>query len=335
MLVSSTRRLQMLLVLLGMLGHRAGEAHAEAGLVVIGGTADDHVRATAGAAVENAARQAGWSLAAGRLSQKELDRIVRCKEPTPLVCLPSSLDAGGIDRMLVVTVDRAASDTGAPVLVLLGKLIVTRPRDVIVNRRFCESCADDRLERESTTLAQDLLRLLATQSGRTVIEIRSEPTGAQILLDAQRIGVTNTSFNTFPGKHIVGLEKEGYLLEVVELTVEEGKTAHVSRSLRKSEVRISPFLPPRRSRLVPGAMMAAGAVAVLGGIVLFAVDQDPSPTGGKQYWDTAPAGIVIAVAGAAVGGAGAYLWRRAARKPSAPSATLARGAVVIGWSGNF
>lgn len=334
MRVKSTRHIQVMLVLLAVFGRGAGEAHAEAGLVVIGGTADERVRATVGAAVEDAARQAGWSLAAGRLSRKEQDALVRCKEPTPFPCLPPSLEVGGIERVLVVTVDRATSDSGAPELVLLGKLIVTRPRDVIVNRRFCETCAEDRLAQESTRLAQDLLRLLATQSGRTVIEIRSEPTGAQIVLDGQRIGVTDASFNTFPGEHVVMLEKDGYVSEVVELTVDEGKTAHVSRTLRTAEKR-PPLMPPRRSRLVPGAVMAAGAAAVLGGIVLFAVDEDPNPTGGKQYWDTAPAGVAIGLAGLAVGGAGAYLWRRASRRDTAPAATLARGAVVIGWSGSF
>jgi hypothetical protein len=321
-------------MLLVVLGRGAGEAHAEAGLVVIGGTAADRVRATAGAAVEDAARQAGWTLATRRLSSKELDRIVHCKEPTPFPCLPPSLDAEGIERVLVVTVDRATSDTGAPELVLLGKLIVTRPRDVIVNRRFCETCADDRLAQEATTLAQDLLRQLATQSGRTVIELRSEPTGAQIVLDGQRIGVTNASFNTFPGKHVVALEKEGYVMEVVEVTVDEGKTARVSRLLRASATP-TPLLPPRRSRLVPGAMMAVGAAGIVGGVVLYSADEDPSPTGGKQYWDTASAGLVTGVAGLAVCGAGFYLWRRASRKTSAPSATLARGAALIGWSGTF
>jgi hypothetical protein len=334
MRVKSTGQLQVMLVLLVGLGLGTGQAHAEAGLVVIGGTADERVRATVGAAVEGAARQAGWSLAAGRLSRKEQDGLVRCQEPTPFPCLPPSLEAGGIERVLVVTVDRATSDSGAPELVLLGKLLVTRPRDVIVNRRFCETCAEDRLAQEATTLAQDLLRLLATQSGRTVIEIRSAPTGAQIVLDGQRIGVTDASFNTFPGEHVVTLEKDGYVSEVIELTVEEGTTAHVSRRLRAAETR-PPLVPPRRSRLLPGAMMAAGITAVVGGLVLFVVDQDPSPTGGKQYWDTAPAGIAIGAVGLAVGGAGAYLWRRASRQDTAPSATLARGAVVIGWSGSF
>lgn len=334
MLVRSIRQLQMWLVLLVALGRGAGEAHAEVGLVVIGGTADDRVRGTARAAVEDAARRAGWTLATRRLTPKEQDGIVRCKEPTPFPCLPPSLDADGIDRVLVVIVDRGTSDTGAPELVLLGKLIVTRPRDVIVNRRFCETCADDRLAQGSATLAQDLLRLLATQSGRTVIEIRSEPTGAQIVLDGQRIGVTNASFHTFPGPHVIALEKEGYQPEVVEVTVDEGKTARVSRVLRESAIR-PPLLPPRRSRFVPGAMMAIGAAAVVGGIVLIAVDEDPSPTGGKKYWDTALAGGAAAVVGAAVGAAGVYLWRRAPRKTSAPSAAFMRGSAVIGWGGTF
>jgi len=336
----STRPIQVLVALLFAYGPGSGAAHADAGLVVVGGTADDHVRSTVGTAIEDAARQAGWSLANPRLSRREADGLVSCVAPTPFACLPASLEAGGIHRVLVVTVDRAVSDSGAPELVLLGKLVVTSPRDVIVNRRFCESCADDRLAQESTQLAQDILRLLATQSGRTVVEVASEPAGAQVVLDGQRIGVTNGTFNTFPGKHVVILEKLGYASERKELTVGEGKTVTVSATLRVSAVPGVPELPgmgepPRRPRLVPGAVIGLGAVALVGGIVLYAVDQDPSLTGDKRYRDTAPAGVAIGVAGLAVLGAGAYLWRRGSARTSGPAAAVARGGVVVGWCGAF
>jgi hypothetical protein len=205
---------------------------------------------------------------------------------------------------------------------LSGKIVVTSSRDIVVDRRSCESCAEDRLAQESTVLAENLLRHLATQFGHTMVEIRSEPTGAQIGLDGQPIGLTNSSFTTYPGKHRITLERDGYLPETIEVSIDEGTFAHVSVTLRALKVSApapapAPIPVPvsrrseRRSLLIPTAMIAVGTVAVLGGIALYAADQEPHLLGGKpSRRDTAPAGIAIGVAGLAASAAGAYLWWR-------------------------
>jgi hypothetical protein len=313
----------MLLVVFVALCHGAGAARADDGLVLIGGTAGDPMRAAATAAVEDAATQAGWSLATKRMSRKETDGLLRCMESSPFTCLPSALTAGGIYRMLVVTVDRTTSDAAASDVVLSGKIIVTSSRDIVVDRRFCESCAGDRLAKEAALLAENLLRLLATQSNRTMVAIRSEPTGAQIVLDGQRIGLTNSSFLTYPGKHRVTLERDGYQPETVEVPFDEDTIARISLTLRASSVpaRAPPpaptkvsvqHRPERRSLATPTALIAVGTVVTLGGIALHAMDQAPSRRGrgDEHYRNTAPAGIVLGMAGLAASAAGVYLWWR-------------------------
>ncbi|MDQ3341047.1 MAG: PEGA domain-containing protein [Myxococcota bacterium] len=219
--------------------------------------------------------------------------------------------------------------------VLVGRVIITNPQATQFNKRHCERCADDRLQSEATTLVAEMLRQLASQSGRTVVDIKSDPAGAQIVLDGQRIGVTNSTFNTFPGKHVVVLEKSGYLRETHEFVIEEGKTADVSLTLRASDVQTPETPVTHRSRLVPGVVVGVGAAAVMGGAILYIVDEDQSPTGGKKYFDSAPAGVAIGIAGLVTVGAGAYLWRRASRSSSTPSAGVVRGGAIIGWSGAF
>ena len=146
-----------------------------------------------------------------------------------------------------------------------------------------------------------------------VIELKSEPTGAQIILDGQRIGITNGSFQTFPGPHHVTLERDGYLTESIQIAAAEGKPAQISAMLRAAPVpvRAPGRLRARRSRLVGEVVMAAGVAAILGGIMLHAANHPPVPESEEQYWQSAVPGTVIGVAGLAALGAGAYLWWRA------------------------
>jgi hypothetical protein len=146
-----------------------------------------------------------------------------------------------------------------------------------------------------------------------VIELKSEPTGAQIILDGQRIGITNGSFLTFPGPHLVTLERDGYLTESIQVAAEKGKPAQISATLRAAPVpvRAPGRLPARRSRLVAEVVMMAGVAVILGGLVLHAADHDPFPGDPLQYPNTAPVGTAFSVAGLAAVGAGAYLWWRA------------------------
>jgi hypothetical protein len=317
------------------LGHGVGEAHGEPGIVVVGGSADDHARSTVAAAIESRVKEAGWSLAGSRLTAQEVAGLIACKDAQPVGCVPASLAAAGVRRVVAVTVDPAAGDDGSPEFVLVGRLIVTSPPASSSNKRHCDHCADDRLAQESTVLVEGMLRELASQSGRTVIDIRSDPPGAAIVLDGNRIGVTNATFNTFPGTHVVALEKPGYEAASREVVVEEGMTARVALTLRPSSARTE-IRRPRRSRLVPGLVLGGGLAAVAGGVLLYVVDEDPSPTGGKKYWDTAPAGIAVGIGGVALAGVGSFLlWRAGRADASTPTASVVPGGAVVGWARRF
>jgi hypothetical protein len=207
------------------------EAHADdverdaAGSVVVGGGAEDHDRRVVGAAVAVAAREAGWSLPREPVTKHDADRLLDCGDHgTPWACIPASLGGRGIRRIFVFAVDRNLSDSGAPMVVLTARLIVTAPQALVVRQRFCEHCADDRLAEASIELARQLLQDLAVRSGRTILEVESSPPGARITLDGLPIGATNATFNTFPGAHVVVVEKLGYLAATRSVIAEEGKT---------------------------------------------------------------------------------------------------------------
>lgn len=309
-------------------------AHAESGLLVVGGGAAEHQRAAVGTAIEAAIRQAGWSLPAKPLTKKDSDGLLSCTDSkSPWTCIPASYGgARDVHDVLVVSVDMQQSDTGAPMVVITGKMIVTDPPSFAVLRRFCEHCADDRLIAAGQDLTQQLIRQLATRSGRTVVSIKSVPTPASIIFDDARAGATDATFNTFPGAHVVIVSKPGFITETRELVAEEGKTAEITINLRPSVV--STQIPRQRDWLVPGILLGAGIPATIFGAVSLYRGQVKSDGGKFEYRRATALGVTGSILGLGAVGTAVYLiWRDPGR--SAPSAGLTSGGAVVGWAGSF
>jgi hypothetical protein len=222
-------------------------------------------------------------------------------------------------------------------VVLTAKLIVTHPHALVVHQRFCEHCTDDKLTQASTELTQQLVQELAVRMGRTVLEVKSTPSGARITLDGDPIGATNTTFNTYPGSHVVIIEKPGYLTQTISTDTQEGKTAEVSVALRESDSspRTAIAKPPsRHSRIVPLTLIGAGgAAAVTAGVLVYLGQQDGRNDKYVHTHATA-IGVVTGLAGVAMIGAGAYLWWRGPGG-SAPTAAVLPGGAIVGWTRSF
>jgi hypothetical protein len=90
------------------------------------------------------------------------------------------------------------------------------------------------------------------------------------------------------------------------------------------------------SRMLPYGLVGVGALALVGGVVMVAMDEDPDPTGVQTptYRDSATIGTVVGIAGAAALGVGLYLW--ITDKPSSqPIAAVSRDGAIVGWAGRF
>jgi hypothetical protein len=305
-------------------------ARADDGAVVIGGGAEDRDRGVVGAAVVATAQNAGWGLSRDPLAAQDVDRLLACSDPVrPWACVPAALAGRGVRRVLVFAVDRGQAASGAPMVVLTAKLIV-QPRGLAVRQRFCEHCADDRLTGASSELARQLLQDVAVRSGRTVLDVASTPAGARITLDGQPIGATDAAFNTFPGPHTVVLEKSGYVPERRSVVAEEGKTCAIAVVLAPIRARG----PPPRSRTVPAALLAGGALAAIAGGALLELGGRGGAHDKYRYAGATPAGALLGIAGAAAFIAGAYQWWHASA-PSAPPLGQRGAAVVAAWAATF
>lgn len=329
----------ILLILVSVSVVHLRRAHAESGLLIIGGTAAEHERSTVGGAIESAVRGAGWSLPSKPFSKKDTERLLNCSDAkTPWTCVPPAVGAAGIQDVLVVSVEASQAENGAPMVVITGKLIVTNPQAFAVRRRFCEHCADDKLAEASQDLTHQLIQELAVRGGRTVVSFKSQPTSADITLDGAHVGATDATFNTFPGKHVATVQKPGFDSEVREFTVEEGKTAELLFMLHPSStsVELHPVSRPWWSaRWVPGTAIGAGAaLVVFGGISVYRGQTFSGADSRYEYTHATTVGVITGLVGLGAVGTGLYLlWR--GPNGSAPSASIGPGGAVVGWTGRF
>jgi hypothetical protein len=309
-------------------------ARADAGLLVLGGNATERERTAIGGAVEGAIRAAGWTVSLKALSKKDSDGLLKCPDSkSPWTCIPSALSNKGISAAFVISIDMIQNDSGAPVVAISGKMITTNPPAFAVRERYCERCADDKLVEAGQDVIQQLTHDLAKRSGRTVVAIKSIPSSGTLIFDGEQLGGTDATFATFPGMHTAMVQKPGYVSEIRQFTVDEGKTAEITLTLQPSatgENKRDP--PPDRSRQTPLIIVGAGsALTVFGVVSLIEGQRDMTKF---DYTRASAVGIATSAVGLGAVGVGLYLlWR----KPDAggPSASVSSNAVAFGWSGRF
>ena len=318
-------------------------AHADSGLLVMGGGAAEHDRLTIAGAIEKTLRGAGWSLSPKAPTKKEADGLLNCQDAkAPWKCVPSTISAKGVRHFFVVSVEMTQAKNGAPLVVITGRMIVTEPPEFAFVQRFCEHCADDRLIEASAELTRQLIQDLATRAGRTVVHFKSEPPSAEIILDGSKLGTTDATYSTYPGKHTAIIQMPGYVTEIREFTAEEGKTAELFFLLKPSTAAATTAVTtstapttqtrPSRSYLLPGIAIGAGVtLALLGSVLLYHGLHESER---YEYTRATAVGIPITLVGVGAIGAGLYvLWR--SPDGSTPNGTAAPKAVVFGWSGSF
>lgn len=128
----------------------------------------------------------------------------------------------------------------------------------------CEICGiNDAGNLMATAAATLRTKLDALAKGPSTLMITSEPTGAEVLLDGEIIGVTPLERSVIPGKAVVRVSKEGFIAIEREVTLVEGVAESVTFDLEKVPSR----LPSR-----PWGWVSLGVgIAALGAAATFAV----------------------------------------------------------------
>lgn len=170
-----------------------------------------------------------------------------------------------------------------------------------------EGCKICGLE-ELTQLVAGRTAALATKVGALDlgpprVEVRSEPSGAEVWIDDELVGHTPLEHVVDPGEHVVRLAYDGYSAQRRRVMAVEGTTDTL-----RFELLPSPAAQQKAARrLQPWAIasLGAGTVALGAGVTLLAIDErpfrnpcDPDPQGRcAQRYDTLGGGIALTVAG--------------------------------------
>jgi len=325
----TTRTLLMLVAALATAALSSSPAYADSGVVLVYGDAPQHQRDVVTSAATGAVRDASWSLLDPPLPEREIATVMIClPRDRPWPCFESTASLNGIGRMIVVKVDRKTTD-----LVVTGQLLVGGDSIPAIERRVCESCTDAALAASVVELTKLLLERTASRLGTTAITLHAEPSDAIVTLDGKMLGAANRTITTTPGEHLLLVQRTGYQQASQKVVVPDGTTIEISMTLQRDGATVAPP-PARRSRLLPGVMMGVGAATVIG-CAWYSWTVDPPNTPDQpRYLYSGPA-IAGAMVGAAVLGAGVYLWLRKPNTSSTPVAFTIPGGGVVGWAAKF
>lgn len=323
---------------------RSAAAESTRGVFVLHGDLDDADQSAVASAASARMRAAGWT--SEQIDKKEAQALAECFNATGGQCIPKSLHTRGIRGAIVFRAESKSSENGDRVVELVGKIVLgDRPEFVVLNRR-CDACNDDTLAKTSSSLADALLQRLAVQLGRTLISVRSNPQGANVLVDSELAGATPVVAKTYPGEHVVQIQKPGYVTATRKVIATDGATQDVSVELTlagpagSSSSRGQPDHPDhgdeRRVPWGPVALIAGGGlIALAGGGSLLYVGQLDGPDDPYRYPRATTAGIIVGVLGLGVAGTGGWLWWRESKNAQGPMVDATHSGAIVGWGGRF
>ncbi|MDX2089941.1 MAG: PEGA domain-containing protein [Kofleriaceae bacterium] len=316
-----------LLVLVALLT-RAARAETEIGVVVRG---EPGLRLTLASVLEGWLREHGHVVVAQAMPEKSADLVHDCFVVDDEGCATRVLERLPSPTALVYArVEQSTGRDGERNVTLTGYWIA-RGASTIVERRYCERCGEQGLRGAAAELMEALAR--EERRGTGTLEVASTPPGARVLLDGEPVGVTPFVYEVAPGTHRIVVRHDRHEVATRNVSVRAGQTSRIDVPLVASST-----LEPRRSRALPGALLAGGAALALTGGVLLAIDEDAS-LHQRYHRDTAPVGVACATIGVGALLAGTYLWLRApSAKPTqtaVPTAALTRDGVFVGWATTY
>jgi len=327
----------------------AAAAGVEIGTVVVGGTGRSTQRALATGAVTAVVRDAGWSLAEKPFSKQEASEVIGCAtNEAPSACLPRAVSLFNINRLIIISVDDDKDDHNQPMIVLTGRVVIPDGDIVIRGDRTCTRCGDDKITQLAAELTRDLLHQLQVRLGKTVLSIKSTPSGAAILLDGDKVGVTDSTYPTYPGKHTVAIQLDGYKLDSRDVNAIENQTTEIDAKLESTK---PPTTLPTRSApttsddepgglrpRLPWILGAVGVVATGAGVALVLANE-PEVVDNRVSARARPTlvhGLITLGVGAVAFGASGYFFLNPAPAPAtAPPAHGGSAGVIMGIGGRF
>ena len=301
----------------------AGTARGDIGVVVTG---EPSMLPQVKALIEGWLKSHGHRLTASALPADSTAKLGDCFVLEDTSCARKLVE----EKAASATIVLVRVDVGVNKDVTFTGYWFERGSEPIAEKRTCERCSDTALVMAGDELMSALLGSANISVGQ--LKLSSSPPGAQVVIDGKPAGATPLDVSLPAGPHEIMVSAEGRVDVVKSVTIVKGTPTALEVVL---EVPRPP--PPPRSKLMPIAVIGAGAALLVTGIVLYATSE--SDTGEKpEYRDTRALGIGVAIGGLAVGGLGTYLLLRA-RKPADSavpvSMTFVPGGATVAWRTEF
>ncbi len=133
------------------------------------------------------------------------------------------------------TVNLQSVPTGAHVYVD-GRYIGRTPQTVTLDegQHFATFYFDGQVVYEAFTVVAGRTITVTGRLVRTMLDIKSTPSEAQVFLDGVFIGLTPLQIETTPGQHTLLINKEGYVSWQQTFTIREGETKSFNPTLARS-----------------------------------------------------------------------------------------------------
>lgn len=318
------RTMFFLLMLLG--AAPIATAGNDAGVIVTG---EATLQPQLVAQIEEWLRDHGHSVVAAPMPVDAINTMIDC----------FVLDSGGdrcargvvnararVNAVVFTTVEVAPTGDGMRNVTLIAYWF-QKGEEVTARKRTCERCTGETLRTETDALMAELAK--SRQHGSGLLRVSSEPPGATVIVDKERVGVTPLEHNLTPGNHQVTLMLDRHETEQRRVAIRLGDTTPLNVPLIPTRERGGSWV-----RWVPAGLVAGGVAMAATGGILWWLDEDDSPTGPLYYRDTARAGVTLLAVGVATTAVGAAWWLKRSAS-SGPVASLSHDGASIGWWSTF
>jgi PEGA domain len=320
-------RIALTLALLAALASPA-RAGNDVGVIVTG---ESSMQPQLAAQIENWLSQHGHTLVPSPLPPEAISLLADCFVMDDKGCARTIIEQRAKSTTMVYARLETKNGTSSSARdVTLTVYWFNKGHDAVTQGKTCEHCTDQSLR----TTSDEIMKKLLGGGDLGHVKLKSVPPGARITIDGQAIGVTPLDWDLPPGKHTIQMDKAGLQPQTKEIVIVSNKTELFGMKLTPPSEDDHDDQQP--SRILPFSLLGAGGALVAAGIVMIAIDQDPSHKLGMTYRDTAPAGVGLIAGGVVAGGIGAYLlWFHSPKSTSTPVAAFTSDTAYIGWLGRF
>jgi hypothetical protein len=180
----------------------------------------------------------------------------------------------------------------------------------------CEICGTAEVVEQLGNEASAVVPFLVEYTqARSVLEVRSDPPGARVIVDGNEVGTTPFSGEVLAGERVVEVSKTGFTLRERRVSVGRGATTLVDVEL--DPIAPEPVAGPHAA--LGWTPIAVGAAAIGAGVALIVIEEDPvagrcddpnnlDAFGTCRYrYKTLEGGIAMAAAGGALVVTGAVI----------------------------